>query len=68
MNIFEVKINRIQKRSAHVYSNIWRLQYLTIMDRRVRKKITMEIEIINSTVITQHGMTVVVDSKNSQKN
>lgn len=52
MKIFEVKINRIQKRNAHVYSIIWRLQYLIIMDRRVRKQITEEIEVINNTVIT----------------
>ena len=67
MKIFEVKINRIQKRNAHVYNIIWRLQYLIIMDRRVRKKITEEIEVINNTVITPNWMTVVVDS-NSQKN
>lgn len=67
MKIFEVKINRIQKRNAHVYNIIWRLQYLIIMDRRVRKKITEEIEVINNTVITPNWMTVVADS-NSQKN
>lgn len=38
MNISEVKINRIQKRSAHVYNNIWRLQYLTIMDSKSQKE------------------------------
>lgn len=67
MKIFEVKINRIQKRNAHVYNIIWRLQYLIIMDRRVRKKITEEIEVINNTAITPNWMTVVADS-NSQKN
>lgn len=40
---------------------------LIIMDRRVRKKITEEIEVINNTVITPNWMTVVADS-NSQKN
>ena len=67
MKIFEVKINRIQKRNVHVYNIIWRLQYLTILDRRVRKKITKEIEVINNTVITPNWITVVVDSNNSQK-
>lgn len=68
MKIFEVKINRIQKRNAHVYSIIWRLQYLIIMDRRVRKQITEEIEVINNTVITPNWMTVVVDSNSQKKN
>ena len=43
MKIFEVKINNSKKK----YNIIWRLQYLTILDRRVRKKITKEIEVIN---------------------